>query len=103
MQSEAGGSLTVETKNVQQASSKRWEFKPPAFHRLTIEAEKIPPVDPHSLEVLRDGVPRFLAPFRRGGRQAGVSYGGGAINRCGGPCWRVAPSWVAPQRSRCHI
>ena len=33
-----------------------------AFHRLTIEAEKIPPVDPHSLEVLRDGVPRFRAP-----------------------------------------
>ena len=37
-----------------------------AFKRLSIatpeQAEKTPPVDPHSLQVLRDGVPRFLAP-----------------------------------------
>jgi len=35
-------------------------FHPPAFKRLDLEeAEKTPPVDPHSLEVLRDGVPRY--------------------------------------------
>ena len=42
-----------------------------SLHRLDIaalkEAEKCPPVDPHSLEVLRDGVPRFAKrpPGRR--------------------------------------
>jgi hypothetical protein len=38
-------------------------FYSPAFKRLDIaapeQAEKMPPVDPHSLEVLRDGVPRY--------------------------------------------
>jgi hypothetical protein len=34
-----------------------------AFKRLDlVEAEKVSPVDPHSLEVLRDGTPHFLAP-----------------------------------------
>jgi hypothetical protein len=38
-------------------------FQLSTFKRLDlVEAEKTPPVDPHSLEVLRDGVPRFLAP-----------------------------------------
>jgi hypothetical protein len=33
------------------------------FHRLDlVESDKAPPVDPHSLQVLRDGNPRFLAP-----------------------------------------
>jgi len=33
------------------------------FHRLDlVESLKQAPVDPHSLEVLRDGTPHFLAP-----------------------------------------
>jgi len=42
-----------------------------AFKRLDIaapeRAEKTPPVDPHSLEVLRDGIPRYAKrpPGRR--------------------------------------
>jgi hypothetical protein len=45
----------------------------PAFKRLDIvNAEKMQPVDPHSLDVLQDGVPPFLAPVAsrpRGGRR----------------------------------
>lgn len=71
-----------------------------AFHRLTIEAEKIPPVDPHSLEVLRDGVPRFLAPrcVEAAARPARPMAARRSINAAG-PSWGVAFPWVAPQCS----
>lgn len=37
--------------------------QPLAFKRLDlVESDKQSPVDPHSLEVLRDGNPHFLAP-----------------------------------------